>query len=55
MNGRREGTKEGRGNVGEGWRDGRMEGVHGKGREPWGGGGTQQSAWAFYEVKSVVR
>ena len=48
-----EGTKEGRGNVEEGWRDGRMEGRHGRGREPWGGGGTQQSAWAFYEVKSV--
>lgn len=48
-----EGTKEGNGE--EGWGDGRIEGRHGKGREPWGGGGIKQSAWAFYEVKSVVR
>jgi hypothetical protein len=40
----------------EEWRrDGRMEERHGKAREPWGGGGTKQVTWAFYEVKSVVR
>jgi hypothetical protein len=39
----------------EGRRDGRMEGRRGKVGSPGGEGDQGAGAWAFYEVKSVVR